>query len=130
MTDITDYRRVATGGTDMGISILSELPMPSPVDYETGFITRYFARQVNNRTASILEISQNTFNKIKNNPFYLTVDLTWKISGSNTDITDSNGIMTYIGISTANSRAIAIAEKTIPSLSKTLINVFQFWRGF
>jgi hypothetical protein len=52
---------------------------PSELDYDRGFFTMYFARQANDKTSKIFEITENDF--IRKTPFYIKTPIQLKITG-------------------------------------------------
>jgi len=65
-------------------------PKVKKEDYDIGHFTRYFLRQVNNVFAKIVEVEKAQFNKFKNEPFYIKLDIEWKITGGAQEITSTN----------------------------------------
>lgn len=130
MTDKEIYQRIV-GGTDKNLErpIASFLPKPTQADYLHGTIIRYFARQANQPTGEITELNKTNYDRVKTQGFYLTVAVSWKISGTDKNLFDERGIRTVTGISTANSMELDLAEKTMPGLRSKLTNVYQFWKG-
>jgi len=83
---------------------------PKESDYTVGNFTRYFLRQVNNSFAKIIEIDKEQFNKFKTEPFYINVDILWKITG------DAQSIIN------TNLKIIIDADKKLPGIKDLLQN--------
>jgi len=65
-------------------------PKVKKEDYDIGHFTRYFLRQVNNTFAKIIEVDKAQFNKFKSEPFYINLDINWKLTGSAQSIANTN----------------------------------------
>ncbi len=69
-------------------------PEPTSQDYEIGYFTRYFAKQVN--ALKFIEINQKTFNSISSHSeeylwqLYKTTSLPWQISGDIEKVLNTN----------------------------------------
>lgn len=96
------------------VKIISHIPNPIDLDYERGYIVRYFLQKSNDINGLIFEIKKSSVTKFLDNPFYKVVGLDWRITGSMDDIKKSN------------SASIRIASETIPRLSLYLPNLLQF----
>jgi hypothetical protein len=96
---------VSTGSINTYVQNLSEIPTskqvpvpyypePSTQDYEIGYFTRYFAKQVN--ALKFIEINKKTFeNMSSHNDAYLwqlykTTSLPWQISGNIENVINTN----------------------------------------
>ena len=65
------------------------LPNPTPSDYRSGTITRYFAQKANNSEDDLFEISKDSFEN--QSPLFRYISFTWKISGTRLDTIIHNG---------------------------------------
>jgi len=92
----------------------SFIPNPKPIDYERGYIERYFVQKSNDISAHIFEISSDSINGFTTNPFYSTTKLDWRLIGDPIDVKKSN------------SASIRIASKNIPKIGMYLPNLLQF----
>lgn len=109
-----------------GISAVAYKPTPSNEDYKSGYLTRFFAKKVNEN--KIIEISNQSSNLI-NKQLYAVVSLEWKISGSKNNIY-KNGILDKRGVEESNKFEIDRVKKEEGiDLSSTLANLLEFWRG-
>lgn len=96
------------------IKIKTFSPEPDDSDYGRGYITRYFIQSVNDVHSPVYEVSQFTYNRINDNPFYITQTLNWRITGTKEDIKKSN------------STSVKLASVNIPNLKLYLLNYLQF----
>ena len=90
------------------------IPTPKKVDYDRGYIERYFVQKSNDTSAHIFEVSSDNINQFLSNPFYSTIKLDWRLIGDPIDIKNSN------------STSIRIASETIPKIQLYLPNLLQF----
>jgi hypothetical protein len=95
--DITTYKRVSRTGTELSSDepspVIEYFPQISQPDIDNEYITRYFCRQANHKASEeILEISQETYNRVKLNTLYNTVQLKWRVAGKLDD-----GYVLYVG---------------------------------
>lgn len=96
------------------LEIKTYVPTPNDIDYQRGFIVRYFLQKVNDRTSPILEVSDTTFKNFIDNKFYMNVSIEWKISGADDEIKKSN-----------ESSLVRLYDK-MPALRNYLYNLLQF----
>ena len=108
------YDKLKKGNTIKSIRIKTHVPSPSDMDYQTGYITRHFIQKVNDENAFIYEISSDDITNYNNSPFYIWVDLDWKISGDRQSIID------------ANKKSVIFASKRLPKIGLYLPNYLQF----
>ena len=105
------------------------LPVITKQDVTFGQITRYFARQVNETSGEITEISKQTYDRLQTVPFYATVALVWRITGA---IDDTTGVgpstRLYTGVRTANRLALETANDVIDGMRYQITNLLQFYR--
>jgi len=85
-------------------------PKVKKEDYDAGHFTRYFLRQVNNRSAKIIEVDKGQFNKFKSEPFYINLELMWKITGTAQEISNTNF------------NIVSAADKQMPGIKEALQN--------
>ena len=96
--------------------ISTYLPQPNELDYRRGYITRYFIQRAINQPSPIFEINKQQFSIFKSNNLYNIVQLEWRISGSNSDI------------SLSNRKSILGVANRMPMLVNYLQNHYQFAR--
>lgn len=117
-------------GTFVGLAPVTDIvryvPKPTDVDYKNGYITRYFAKKVNEN--KIIETTNDAY-KQSNNPLYKVVELRWKISGPKDDVYLS-GILNKAGVIPQNKSEIdrVLKEENV-DLSFTLRNHLEYWKG-
>lgn len=101
-------------------------PAPTDSDYKTGFITRYFAKKINEN--KIIEVAAISTTR-KKNPLYKLVELQWKISGPKDDIYVS-GILNRAGVIPQNKSEIErVMKEDGVDLSHVLRNHLEYWKG-
>ena len=100
------------------------LPSPTAEDYESGQITRYFVRRVNNPI--IIEVNLQNYESVSNE-LYGRVDLEWTISGPKNDVYVLGKIQ-LSGVEEKNSRSVRDASKVMSGIENKLINPSQFFR--
>jgi hypothetical protein len=101
-------------------------PLPSPKDYDNGYINRTFAKKINENI--IMEMDYASTNDI-NQDLYAIVVMSWKISGPRENIYDGNTIVQN-GVATQNKFEIERVKKENGiDLSKALPNLLEYWRG-
>lgn len=104
---------------------------PSPISFTpnvTGtqqFVMRYFVKKVNEKF--IYEVGQQNYNDLMSSTFYNFTSLNWKVRGIEYSVVDSNGGIE--GVAEYNQKLIAIAEISIPGITKKLINPLELYQG-
>lgn len=102
-------------------------PVITQNDVRRGYIKRYFVRN-RNYLENLTEISEATYNDLKNNLLYITAEVNWKIIGKlDTYITPAGA--TVYGVLDLNKKAIARADLTIEGLVSYIIDYKEFWLG-
>ena len=86
--------------------------IPTEEDYNSGFVTRYFAKKANETLSPTFEVSSQDF---ESSPLYNYVSLSWYIKGNKSLVLR------------ANRRQVYLASLVIPSVSKLLPD-FQYFR--
>lgn len=95
--------------------------IPTENDYNNGYITRYFANQLNNINFKIIEINESDFNSINDNDgkyydMYKIISLNWVIKGKKEDVIKTN------------QNIISQNENKMVGISQFLYNPLQFWK--
>ena len=99
------------------------LPQPTDVDYNIGYIERYFVKPRVNIKGQIIEISKDDYKKLTGifptdgTFYYNAIKLRWSIQGTSGDLQRKNSSTTIY------------QEKYMPGISLYLGNLLQFWRG-
>lgn len=79
-----DY--IKASNTKLNNTDVKSIPFnPTPEDLAKPFITRYFAKKLNNTPITIKEISKDTFNELQSNTVYQTLQVQFRY-----DISDGN----------------------------------------
>jgi hypothetical protein len=94
---------------------------PSDADYQKGFFTRYVIKRVNGGLETILEVSEQEFNRASKDPLYNTKSFVWKLTGPLH--TTPEGIP---GITNENQKTLDEVEKTIKEVKKYFTNLAQY----
>ena len=93
---------------------ISFTPQPTEGDYQTGEITRFFAKK---RNENIYYEVQDT--RVSTNPMYAVFSLQWVISGKESIVASIN----------QNTVALYMRQLTIPAFDKFLKNDYlKFWK--
>lgn len=100
------------------------IPEPTENDYLNGYIQRYFVQKINDKSASIYEVSDTEYNRVLTKPIYNGVSIKWRITGP---ISESliNSVIDK-GVRESNRISISLATDTIPNLKFYLPNLLQF----
>lgn len=108
------------------VSPSTYIPSPSIVDYETGFIDRYFVSKINDKF--IIETSPRDYNSI-NFSFFNKVIINWQIRGFKENVYNGKILAEY-GVGEYNKIQVSRAAKKLPGIQDVLTNYFQFWIGY
>jgi len=107
-------------------------PMPQTIrptvtqsDADNGFIMRYFIRQVNDKTF-VVEVNENQFYRLEDNPRFIGVEVKWKIVGKLETTKLPNGINLF-GVKDENRITVADADLTFGGLRNYITNYGEFW---
>ena len=90
--------------------------IPTESDYERGYVIRYFTQKVNDKGAPVLEIDRSGFASLIDNPFYISVDLDWVISGDEGKVKEMNF------------KSVKYASIKLPAVQLYLPNFLQFYK--
>lgn len=90
------------------------IPKPTLIDYEDGYLIRYFIQKSNDVDGRVIEVSSKTFTKYTQNLFFTSVSLDWAISG------DINMVREQ------NKKSVIYAAKTMKAIQLYLQNFTQF----
>ena len=104
------------------------VPNPTKNDYSNGFIQRYFVQKANDINGHVYEVDEVVYSKHIENPFWITTNLYWRITGP-IDITyKMNGEVNDIGVRNSNKATISIAASKIKNIGLYLPNLLQFYK--
>jgi hypothetical protein len=113
--DLTRYNKVANIGSEFREKRISpHVPTPTDLDYERGYIVRYFIQKANDTQSRITEVDYIGYSKFVENAFYSTVSLDWKIKGTDEQIRE------------CNFKSIKTGIDKIPLIQSYLPNLVQF----
>jgi hypothetical protein len=102
------------------------VPVPTSNDYESSFIERYFIQKANDIHGFVYEIDINEFTSIKSNPYWLSIIISWRISGPLNEVYNDNGILIDKGVINSNKATLATASAKLKNIGLYLPNVLQF----
>ena len=103
----------------------SFFPNPSKTDYDSGFITRYFLKNVS--SSKIYEVSRDNYTSVVDS-LYIKNEIEWKITG-NKNTTTSNGNVINVGVYDFNKKNIEDLNYKMNGIKTILYNPLQFWKG-
>lgn len=92
------------------------IPSPKKIDYERGYIVRYFLQKSNDPNSLIYEISSIGYSRYSKNPFFKTAIMDWRIVGPAEDVKESNF------------NSIKFSSTDIRRLNIYLPNLLQFYK--
>ena len=98
------------------------VPSPNSVDYDNGFIERYFIRKANDSNGFLYEVNFITFTKYLKNTFWIGENLKWRITGPVDPVYNQNGILTDIGVRSSNRESTLIAANKIKNKEQKKID--------
>lgn len=102
------------------------IPIPTELDYDNGFIRRYFIQKTNDSNGFVFEISDEMHKYYSDNPFWKVADLKWRITGPKQTVYNQKGELSDIGVEITNKQIINLTSKTIRNISLYLPNLLQF----
>jgi hypothetical protein len=104
------------------------VPTPSESDYKLGFIRRYFTQKAVDVSGHVYEISESTYSDYVTNPFWISTDMKWRISGPIEPTYKDNGEIDDRGIRYSNKAAINGAASKLKNIGLYLPNLVQFYK--
>ena len=111
------------------VQLKSFVPKPEDIDFETGYITRYFiAKSWDPNT--IIEVSVDSYNSDfskLNTGAYSRAQINWYINGNLKDYVMSGGKKE--GVLTKNRKLIDDIKKTLPEIIILKNNLLQFYKS-
>jgi len=125
--DLQRYKKVSKVpfGSSVG-KINTIIPKPTDLDYQRGYIKRYFVQKTNDKSSSIYEIDDLGFTNFRYKPNLTVVSLKWRIKGPKETQYDSSGNVIDKSVSESNRIAIKLVSDKIPNLKLYLPNLLQF----
>ena len=97
-------------------------------DYESNYITRYFARKKSDENSRIIEIDISQFRSLSSSYFYRVIKFKWKISGSLNTIYEEN-IKKETGVIEHNTDMLNKIEKIFSGVKYKITSVTQFYKN-
>lgn len=102
------------------------VPSPTAIDYQNGFIERYFVRKANDSNGHIFEVNYEIFAEYSSNPFWISDRMLWRITGPIEAIYKEDGTMDDRGVRASNSASIGLASVKLKNIGLYLPNLLQF----
>ena len=102
------------------------VPSPTSDDYDNGFIQRYFCQKANDTNGFVYELDENEYEITKSNPYWITAEMRWRITGPINTIYSDRGKITDLGVISSNSASIAITSSKIKNIGLYLPNLVQY----
>ena len=113
-------------------AIAPYFPAPTKQQYDDATLMRYFVRQTNHTTGEIIEISKTSYDRLRTNPFYIAIEMPWRIAGAVEDVvgppTNNAPARVYTGVRTANRLALEMADEALPGMRNQITNLLQFYK--
>jgi hypothetical protein len=104
------------------------VPSPQTLDYENGFIERYFAQRANDSNAFVFEIDLEEYNLLLQNPYWTLGEMRWRLNGPIDGVYSLNGLLVDVGVRSSNLASISIISEKIKNIDLYLINPLQFYK--
>lgn len=106
----------------------SEKINPEDDQYDEKFMIRYFCIKTNDPRGNIIEIDITKYNELRENPFFQTHLLRWKISGAMRNVYDQ-GILQEIGVIEYNEKKFKNLRKKLPNLGEVVRSLTELYRN-
>lgn len=104
----------------------SNKPKITVEDVSTGFVNRYFVKQLSSK--KITEIDKVQYDKFVRNPYYTAITVPWAIAGYDKDILDNSGNL-ILGAANRNLQIIKYYEEKMSGLGNILKNPLEYFNG-
>jgi hypothetical protein len=113
--DLNRYNTVSNIGSTFDERVISaHIPTLTDLDYDRGYIVRYFIQKANDTKARIVEVDYIGYKKFLGNAFYTAASLDWKVKGTDEEIKE------------CNFKSIKTIVDKIPLIQSYLPNLIQF----
>jgi hypothetical protein len=113
--NIDRYSEISNNGSTFDEKVIStHIPTPTELDYNRGYIVRYFIQKANDSKSRIVEVDYIGYKKFVGDVFYTAATLDWKIKGNDAEITE------------CNFKSIKTVINKIPLIQSYLPNLKQF----
>jgi len=106
--------------------IVTHVPKPTELDYQRGYIRRYFIQKMNDSLSPIYELDYDRFGSYKSNPYFISTSIKWRISGPKETKYDNKGNVVDKSVSESNRITLKLASDKMPNLKLYLPNLLQF----
>jgi len=126
--DIKKYNQIRTIISNTPKRIDTYVPNPTEVDYNRGYITRFFIQQSNDSESPIYEVSSQNFRKYSTSKTYRGVSLRWRIKGPLDTVFNNQNEITDKGVKESNRIALSLVSDKIKNLKLYLPNLLQFYK--
>lgn len=110
------------------ITLTAFIPNPTEVDYNRGYIRRFFAQPANDKSGAITEISADSYIRVSTSALYRAVTLRWRIRGPLKMVFNEDSTVADKGVSESNRLAIKGVQNEIPNLKLYLPHLLQFYK--
>lgn len=125
--DLNRYKKISKTPFGSSVSSIKTIvPKPTELDYEKGFIQRYFVQKTNDKSSPIYEIDDATFSNLRYKPNLTAVFLKWRIKGPKETKYDNSGNIIDRSVLESNRIALKLVSDRIPNLKLYLPNLLQF----
>ena len=104
------------------------VPIPIDDDYDTGVITRYFIQKANDPNGFVFEVNFDIFQRLQDNPYWITDNMPWRIAGPKEKIYSGTGELLDSGVIESNKSSISMTSFKIKNIGLYLPNVLQFYK--
>jgi len=105
------------------------IPEISEEDTSRGYIDRYFVKQITSANFPIYEVDVDQYETFKENPFYDTLEIKWRISDQKYNFTESdNSYNRPMSVAEYNSNQINFAENKLVGMVNKLKNPLEFYK--
>jgi hypothetical protein len=109
--------------------IVTHVPEITEKDYKRGYITRTFLQKSNDNSSPIYEINQESIGLYTTNPYYVIVNIKWRITGPKKTQYDNIGNIKDKGVLESNRISISLVKDRMPNLKLYLANLLQFYKS-
>ena len=104
------------------------VPSPTDDDYYYGVLNRFYTQKPNDLNGFVYEIDSNTYDILKENPYWLIGSIYWRIAGPLDMVYNDNGMVIDKGVFNSNTASIRLGAETLKNLGLYLPNILQFYK--
>lgn len=102
------------------------VPIPTQLDYDNGYMIRYFIQKGNDVNGHIFELNNSVYTTYLNNAYWKGVELKWRIGGPKEIVYKNDGTVDDIGVINSNKASIGLASVRLKNIGLYLPNLLQF----